>query len=403
MLPTAVESVVSFYGSFATRPDLAAKQDVLQDLAVSLLDKGTTARNKFDIAHELESRGAEIRFHSMATRIAFSGKCLNKDVSSVLAICAEQLRDPTLDESEYEKVLPRLQASVMQSMESTATQAGTALRRMLFNEDHPNYAYAPEREMEILSATDPENVSEYYQERSGANEFILVVVGDFDVDEVIDSVRLGFASWQSRPVVRSYDLIVPKATQTTVHVPMRDKYNIDVRLGHAINLKRGHKDYLPLYLGVFILGGNFSSRLMDTIRDREGLTYGIYSQLSSVAAEFCGYFLVRATFSSESLARGVERTNDLIREFAEGGVSTDELSSKKRTVAGSYKVGLASTGSLARTIAGNIISGLGINYVDEYPELIHGVTKDEVNAAIESWIDTTALRTATAGSIPEDD
>ncbi|NND71509.1 MAG: insulinase family protein [Rhodothermales bacterium] len=399
MLRTTVDSVVSFYGSFATRPDLTTNQDILQDLAVALLDKGTTERDKFQIAEELESRGAEIRFHSMATRIAFSGKCLNRDVTPVIGICAEQLRKPSLSEDEYNKVLPRLQASVMQSMESTGAQSGSALRRLIFDKNHPNFAHAPEAEMEMLSDTKLADIAGYYRSRAGANEFVLVVVGDFEADDVTKAVSTGFGEWPDQNVSRKYDRSPVEKSGSPVHIPMRDKQNLDVRIGHAVDVIRTHRDYLPLYLGIFILGGNFSSRLMDTIRDKEGLTYGIYAQLNGVSSEFCGYFLVRATFSADTLDVGIRRTNELIAEFAENGISPEELASKKKTVSGSYKVGLASTGSLARTIGTNIISGLGAEYVDLFASLVEGVSVEEVNAALSKWIDPDKLLTATAGTL----
>ncbi len=397
LLQTTVESVVSFYGSFQTSPDLSRHEDLAQDILVSLLDKGTTLRDKFAIAADLDARGAELRYHSEATRVGFSGRCLRDDISPVLATCAEQLRTPALAESEFEKVLPRLQSSVLQSMESTSSQADAALRRLLFQEDHPNYALGPNKEMELLKDSNVQQARSFYESHFGATDFVMVVVGDIDEAEIIRAVESAFGDWQPRELSTDYAYAAPAHSVSAVSIPMADKSNIDVRIGHAIDVIRTDERYVPLYLGNYIFGGNFSARLMDQIRDKEGLTYGIYSSLRGFSSAYSGFFAVQATFSVENIARGIHRTNDLLNEFVDRGVTSDELESKKKTVAGSYKVGLASTGSLARTIAANIQNDLGVDYVDRFPEIVTSTSLDSVNDAIRELVDMDAMKMAQAG------
>lgn len=398
LLKTAVDSVVSFYGSVLTGPNIERKEDLAQDVLVALLDKGSTSRDKFAISEDLESKGADINFHSKATRIGFSGRCLKQDVDSVLATCAEQLRTPDLQEDEFVKVLPRLKASVMQSMESTGSQADSALRRMLFSSDHPNSSIGPVEELLWLDSSTVEQARSFYQSRVAANDFVLVVVGDIDEVQVEKAVSSAFGDWATGGETPEYNYAAPDVTVSDIFVPMDDKMNIDLRMGHVVDLKRTDSDYLPLYLGNYVLGGNFSARLMDTIRDQEGLTYGIYSALRGFSGLYRGYFKVQASFSVQDFEQGQKRTRELIEEFASKGVTKDELASKKRTVAGSYKVGLASTSSLATTIASNIETGLGKDYIDRFPELIESTELDAVNDAIQKYIKVEELKSASAGS-----
>lgn len=398
MLKTPVDSVVSFYGSILTAPNLERNEDLAQDVLVALLDKGTTERDKFEISEDLESKGADISFHSKATRIGFSGRCLKQDITSVLATAAEQLRSPALHDDEFVKVMPRLQASVLQSMENTSSQADSALRKLLFANNHPNSSLSPAEELAWLNEATVKQAKDFYANKTGANDFVLVVVGDLDEMEVEAAAGKAFGDWKAIAVDHSYRWEPVDVASPDVFIPMEDKMNIDVRIGQVVALKRTDPDYLPLYLGNYVLGGNFSARLMDTIRDQEGLTYGIYSALRGFTGQYNGYFKVQASFSAQDLDKGVRRTREMISDFISEGVSKDELASKKRTVAGSYKVGLASTASLATTIASNVENGLGKDYLDRFPQLIEATELDAVNEAIKKYISLDKMRSAAAGS-----
>lgn len=399
-LQMPVDNFVSWRGSFRTHPDLGAHDDLVQRLMVSMLDKGTDTHDRFELAAVLEECGAQLSLSSDGLYVDVSGQSLTGDLPTVLDVCADMVQTPSFPESEYPKVQAQTLAEVQRSMQDTAPHASRALMQRLFSVDHPNYSRPFEGELERLQQATRADVKTYHHEHVTPHAFTLVVAGDLEHDAVETAVRGAFASWKGTAPDPTHATRATACAPGTATVPMADRDNIDVRMGHALTLRRDDDAYLPLYLGNYILGGNFSARLMNTVRDEMGLTYGIRSGLSGISTEYDGSWTIGVTLSTEALQQGLDATRQVVRDFVEGGVTEDELDAKKTTITGSYKVGLATTKRVAQSLLTNAERGFPVSYLDEFPERIQAVTLDEVNDAIQTHFDPDALHTAMAGSVP---
>lgn len=400
LLPTPVRDVVAFRGSFETAPDFATDDDLVQHLLADLLDKGTRRRDRFAVAAALEGRGAELAFYPDGLRVGFAGKCLRADVADVLALAAEQLREPLLDADEFVKEQARAVAGVRQAMDSTSAQASGALKRRMYPPDHPNYNRPFEVERAALEALTVERVREYHAAHFGGTGLRIAFAGDLDPAAVTEAVRATLGDWAPHGLAARY---APDAAPTPpgrVDVPMADKHNLDCRFGHALALRRDDDDFLPVYVGVFALGGNFSARLMQEVRDRQGLTYGIGAAVSGVAVEHGGHFRVSVSLSGANLERGLAATEEVVRRFVAEGVRADELAEKQETIAGTHVVGLATTGGLAARLLVNAERGFPVAYLDAYPDLVRALTVDAVNEALRRHLDPDRLHLAVAGTLP---
>ena len=181
-------------------------------------------------------------------------------------------------------------------------------------------------------------------------------------------------------------------------MPIPDKQSIDMYLGQSIGIDRKHKDYYPLRMAVYVLGGNFSARLMQTVRDEAGLTYGIGSSVSGTNFGSDGYWSTWATFAPALLEKGREMTQNQINKWYNKGITENELNAKKTTITGTYQVGLDSTGGLARRILSNAEQGEKIEHLDKYPEIIKNISLDKVNKTIKKHIKPKELTFVAAGT-----
>lgn len=401
-LRTPVESVVTWRGSFKSYPGFENDEDLLQNVVVSLLDKGTERRDRFAVAERLENRGAQVEFSSDGLYVDLSGRALAEDVPDVLGLVAEQLREPLFDEVEFEKARARTAASIRRSMENTGSQASGSLTRHLYPRTHPNYTPEPLERLKRLASIEPADVRAFHARHFGSNAFTLVVVGDIDEDEIAAAVASHFDGWSEHDAPADYAASAGgfEAGRSVVAIP--EKQNVDVRLGHPVPFRRDDPDYIPAYLSNYVLGGNFSARLMQTIRDEMGLTYGIRSGLYGISTEYSGHWQVAVTLSLENVERGIEETIRQVRHFVEGGVTNDELSDNKTTVIGSFKVGLATTSGLASSLLKNAERGFDVAYMDRFPNEMDGVTLKEANAVIAKYIRPDDLHIAVAGSVSAD-
>jgi predicted Zn-dependent peptidase len=401
LLPTPVDRVVSFRGSFETRPDFGAGEELEQKLVTRMLDKGTRHRDRFAVAEELENRGAQLSFSADGLRCGFSGKVLRGDLADVLVLLAEQLREPLFDPAEFDKVKAQHAASLRRSLDSTSTQAAVAVARRLYPADHPNYQPTPEAMLERLDALTVEDVQAYHAAHFGARDLLLAFSGDLDPEVTAAAVTATLGDWAAPPEAAPFATAADPEAPGRVDVPIADRQNLDVRMAQAVAVRRDDADYLPLYVGNYILGGNFSARLMSTVRDEQGLTYGISSTLSGFAPEHDGYWRIAVTLSGDALERGIEATLEQARRFVRDGITPAELEEKQTTITGAFKVGLATTGGLALSLLLTAERGFDVGYLDRYPQLVSGLTVDDVNGAVRRHLNAESLHVAVAGTLPE--
>ena len=375
--------------------------DVRQGLVADLLDKGTAARDRFEIAEALEGRGARLGFYSDGLRLGFAGRALRADLPAVLALAAEQLRTPAFDPDEVAKAVTKAVASVRRSLDSTGARASGAMRRRLYTVAHPNYALGPADEIASLDATAAADLRAYHAAHVAPGDLTVAVVGDLDPDATRDAVAEAFGDWAGAPPAAVFATEAAPDAPGRETIEMQDRPNLDVRLGHAVGIRRDADDFLSLYAAVFALGGNFSGHLMQTIRDEQGLTYGIGAGIVDPDVRHDAHVQVSVTLSAPDLERGLAATRAEIERFVASGLGEADLERTRTTLAGQHVVGLATTGGLAARLLVNAERGFGTAYLDRYPDLVRGLRLSDVNAALRRYVRPDALHVVAAGTPAE--
>jgi predicted Zn-dependent peptidase len=277
------------------------------------------------------------------------------------------------------------------------------LSRLLYRSGHPNHTLHPHDALELLQGYRVADVVAFHQRRFAPSDAIIAFCGDVQHDLATDLVAQSLTGWSQLPrpdaPIYSGTLTVPAVD----HVVVPDKSNTDVRLGHALSVLRQDDDYVALYAGNYVLGGNFSARLMSEIRDRMGLTYGIWSSLAGVTRIHSGHWVVGVTLSGENVGAGIDATRHEMERFVAQGITADELAEKQTTITGSFKVGLATTGGLASALLYNAERGFDVDYLDHFPVVVEALQVREVNEAIRSHLNPAALSLAVAGPEPRAD
>src|SRR6185436_8053425 len=162
---------------------------------------------------------------------------------------------------------------------------------------------------------------------------------------------------------------------------MPEKTSVSVVLGQASGLKYSDPDYQALKLGTAVLGGSgFSGRLMQTVRDKEGLTYGIYSSTSKDTFSD-GDWKITATFAPALLEKGLAATKRELTKWYTEGITPTELDYRKANLVGSFKVSLATTDGMAASLLTAVHRGYDQTWLDQYPQKINALTLNEVNGA----------------------
>jgi len=398
-MKTSVQEVVTITGSLFGGDQFCPKgNSVVADLTAEMLEEGTVKHTKFEISELLESVGASISFSSDKYRVRFSARCLTEDVPLVIELLGEQLRYPAFNKSDLKNLKKRLVGSLKRANDNTRTRASGKFRRIMYPEGHPSYAMPIEDEIADVEKTTVDDLKTFHK-NYGLGNMTLVAVGDIDELALEASLKKAFGDWSLS------ELVMPKITlrandvnNVTEYITMEDKTSVDMFFGIAIGIDRDHPDYYALMVGNYILGGNFSARLMQSVRDEKGLTYGIYSGIRGVNNGSDGYWIVSGTFAPDLLKDGKDATIEQIDLWVKN-ITEDELAAKKETITGSFKVGFATTGGLANQILTNAERGYKDTMLDEFPNIVNELTLNQVNNSIKKYISPDKLVIVAAGSI----
>ncbi|KAI9024676.1 Metalloenzyme, LuxS/M16 peptidase-like protein [Hyaloraphidium curvatum] len=367
----------------------------------TMLQEGTLKRTKFEVGELLESKGASLSFDSGidSFRTRFTARCLTPDLGMILSLLGEMLREPRLNAGDFARVKKRMVAAVGQAKESPASVASQRLLQELFPPEHPNYAKPFDEVVADLEAVTADDLKAF-QAQLGLGNFFIAIVGDVDPEAAAKGLKESLGGWKMS------DFVIPKqavrahpAERKVINIPMPGKTSAVLSIGQSSEVDRDHPDFLPLLLATFELGGNFCSRLMQTVRDKYSLTYTITSNLSWAENGLDGVIISSGTFAPNLLARGIEVTEEQIALWAEDGLTEEQLELKKKTIIGNQVVSLGKCEGIANAILNTVRRGQPLTYIDDFPSIVNAVTLDDVRRAMKAHIHADRMVRIAAGPV----
>jgi len=397
ILPTSVKDVVTISGSIIGGPGaFGAGRDADAALAASLLDAGAGKFSKEAFRNALAARGAELTFAASDTRLSFQASCFSEDAGFVIERIADALFSPKLPPKELASEKVRMLADLKDEASDTRSQADRAARRLIYPAGHPNHEPTfAEEERETAAATlaSVKRITAAY----GTKHLALAIVGDVDAQALAPIVLRAFKkapAGQDRPK----KVAVNKRGVERINISLPDKANADVVMAAPLGLTTDDPRYLPLTVVIHALGGSFASHLMQTVRERDGLTYGVRASLGGFGDMVEGYLRLWGTFAPQLLARGTDTLQKETALFLASGMDAAKLDSIKEEMAGSYAVSIATTQGLAIRIVRFMEADRPLSWLDEYPERVSAITLKEAQDAA-ALLASLPLSTATAGTL----
>lgn len=399
---TGAKDFVTFNASFPIGNYLKTDQnEAVPSLTSQLLSKGTTKNDKFEFSEKLEKLGVSLGINASKFTINISFKCLKKDVNEVMALLAEELRYPLFDAKEFELLKTQNINSLKQGLTNPGIQGSIALSQEMYPKGHPNYQIAIEASIKNIEAATLDDLKAFHKTYFGPAGFHLVAVGDVDTKQLYPSISRVFNGWKGGVINKPTFKEPSKTNGLTKVITIPQKPSANLCIGQYTGIERNDSDFMPFYLGTNILGGGLFGRLMQTVRDRDGLTYDIYANHSG-HTNVGGYWNLQATFNPSLFQKGLNATMTELKQWVEHGVSKEELARVKTNFIGRFKVGMATTSGLSRTILSFVERGLEPSYIDQYSEDIESVTLDQVNNTIKKYIDLDKMIIIKSGSLDQD-
>jgi zinc protease len=397
---TDIKDVVTILGSLPAGDAMATDNIALATLTGIMLDKGTMSMDKFAIARQLDQVGAQLAFHVGEQTLTVQARSLKADLPLVLKVMADELRHPAFSSEEFAKAKLDFSGQIRQQAESTEYRAGEAFSRAVFPAGHPNRQSSLDEWHSAIDKADALQVKEFHQKFFGPTHMVLVLVGDLDIPKIQAELKKDFGGWHGGVAYRPAPAATMGAPVDTV-VSLAGKTSVTVIAGQATGLRYRDADSLTLRVGIAILGSGFTSRLVGTVRDKEGLTYHIGAAMADDTFDD-GDWRINASFAPTLLDKGIAETQHEVLKWWQEGVTAPELQAHKTDLIGSFQLSLATTGGIAGALLRTVQRGLPLNWLDDYPKSVNDVTLDQVNSAIKRYVDPAKLVIVKAGTLGGD-
>lgn len=385
-------------GSIAGGVRLAGNR-ALAEVHAGMLLEGTAKKTKRDIQILLDKLGASLSFSTSADRLAWHAHCRTQDLGTILALIAEVLRDAAFPAKELTTLKKRFEAEFALEGQNTRAQAQIGLSRLIYPDGHPNRDDTTAAALTTLAALTRADLKKYHEHAIDAGTIVLAIAGDITVtaakevaEKKLSRLPRGIVSL---PPITPAQPLKSQHTQTAI----KDKASIDYMLGAATGITKDHPDYPALVLGLQILGdrNGFSGRLMQTVRERDGLTYAIYSTPNGFGVAD-GAAVIWATFAPKLFAKGKAAIMREVQQLLESGPAGTEMKLHAQMYVARIRTSLASAGALARTAHMLGAEGRPIRYLDEFPQRILKLTPTQVTKALRTYLAPENLSSSSAGT-----
>ncbi|MET0214681.1 MAG: pitrilysin family protein [Vicinamibacterales bacterium] len=363
-------------------------------LLARVLDRGTETRTAADIADELDGRGASLSVIAGRHQLTVSATCLAEDFEAIFELVAEVICRPRFDEAEVETRRAELITAILQDEDDPGAVAVDVLMGRLYP-THP-YGRRPRGTTATVRGITRADLVTFHRSWFGPEGTTVVVTGDVTPATVIQVTERWFSPWRAErcaePPLADVGLA---STRDFFVVPMMSKAQADVAYG-VIGVRRADPSYYDAWvmnnaLGQYALGG----RLGDSIRERQGMAYYVYSSLDATLA--AGPLMIRAGVSAENVERTLASIDYELALVREEGLTPKEFDESKRYLIGSIPRQLETNAGIAGFLLSAEFHGLGPDYDRDLPGFLEAVTLDGVNAVARRLLDPSKAVVVVAG------
>jgi len=362
-------------------------------LTNAMLNEGIAGKDVTAIAEGFESLGADFgngSFRDMAIVSLRSLSAADKREPAV-QLFSQVVGQPSFPDDSLQRIKNQVLTGFEFQKQNPGKLASIEMFKLLYGK-HP-YAHPTEGTPESIPRIDVAQLRDFHAKAYTAGNVVIALVGDLSREEaevlaaqVARALPLG-AALPSPPV--------PSTPQPThKHIDFRSNQT-HLLLGQ-LGIARRDPDYAALYLGNQALGGGgFGTRLMEEVREKRGLTYGIYSGFSPMKTK--GPFTISLQTRADMSEGTLQLVQEVVARFLKEGPTEAELERSKRQIAGSFPLSTASNADIVGQLGSIGFYDLPLNYLEDFMQQVQALSVEEVKAAMNRHLSPDGFVIVTVG------
>lgn len=381
-----------------------AAQAGLAGVTTAMMEKGVQAKNGAPALDEnalgeaWADLGAQFGAGATSDRMSFSLRSLTEPdlLDKAVALAAREIAEPAFPDAIWQRERQRLEASIKESY----TRPGSVIGRAYAQAVYGTHPYGYQVTAETLARISVDDMRKLHAASVVACRARISMVGAVtraQADAIVTRLlaRLPQAPCASLPPLPEVPEVAPLAQPDEKRIPF-DSAQAHVLIGQP-GFKRDDPDYFALTVGNYILGGGgFVSRLTLEVREKRGLTYGVYSYFSP--GLHAGAFTVGLQTRPDQAPQAVALVRDVLKEFVANGPTEAELKAAKDNLIGGFALRIDSNRKLLDNISGIAWNRLPLDYLDTWTQQVDKVTAADIKAAFARKLQPEKMVTVVLGA-----
>jgi zinc protease len=364
----------------------------LANLTAEMLDRGAGGRSALELSDVVDHLGADLSAAAGWDQTLVGLNVPSLRLGEALSVLADVVRRPAFPPEELERVRKELLTELLQWRDEPRALVRVAFARALYG-DHP-YGRVTEGSERTVGGMTRADLQAFYAAYFQPGNVTLVAAGDVTAQVLLAKLEEAFGSWSGNAALPAPVPAAPQARGRAVWlVDLPEAAQSEIRIGR-VGPSRNTSDYFPLVVANTLLGGSFTSRLNQNLREQHGYAYGAGSVFDFRLST--GPFFAAAAVQTDKTAAAL---SEFFKEL-EGirrPVSEDELARAKNYVALRYPAGFETVGELAAKLEEKVVFGLPDDFFTSYMDRVAKVTAADVARATAQWIDPRAVVVVVVG------
>ncbi|MCY7260566.1 MULTISPECIES: M16 family metallopeptidase [Pseudomonas] len=362
-------------------------------LTNAMLNEGVPGKDVGAIAQGFESLGADIgngAYKDMAVVSLRSLSAVDKR-EPALELFAEVVGKPTFPADSLARIKNQLLAGFEYQKQNPGKLASLELMQRLYG-SHP-YAHASEGNAKSVPGISLAQLQAFHAKAYTAGNVVIALVGDLSRSDAEAIAAQVSAALPKGPALAKVEQPTePKASIGHIEFPSSQTNLLLAQLG----IDRDDPDYAAVSLGNQILGGGgFGTRLMSEVREKRGLTYGVYSGFTPMQAR--GPFMINLQTRAEMSEGTLKLVQDVFADYLKNGPTQKELDDAKRELAGSFPLSTASNADIVGQLGAMGFYNLPLSYLEDFMRQSQALTVEQVKAAMNKHLGVDKMVIVSAG------
>jgi zinc protease len=376
-------------------------KSVACEVLPQLMMRGTKELTRQELKDALDKNFAVLTARGQSGEVTFSIETRRENLTEVLKLLKQVLREPTLPEDELDVMRNGRITGLGQQQTDPQALAVNALSRRInpYPPGHPRYVPTIEENIALWHALTVQDVAEIYTTCLGAASGELVIVGDFNPAEIQPVIEDMLGDWKSS---QAYTHVPHKgdiklnADRQQIETP--DKENAVYFAATVFPISDSHERYVPLMIGNYVLGSSgLSSRLGDRVRQREGLSYGVGSMLRAQSLDDRTTMMIYAITNPMNMEKVVTAIREEIAKLLKDGITAEELADAQKGFLERQIVERSDDGKLTGVLAGTLHADRSMAYYADLEKQISELTVEQVNDTLRKYVDPERIALVVAG------